>query len=128
MISPKLKKILSGIMIAGDILLGAVFFADLLMGVDPGIDLFLLAFLGTDALLSLDYISRISKEERQKELEDLYRRRHPSITPDQKLDREMAEDISNSSEALDYIDQMDPEELAELLQHHEEEQSHARRR
>ena len=115
-------------MIAGDILLGAVFFADLLMGVDPGIDLFLLAFLGTDALLSLDYISRISKEERQKELEDLYRRRQPSMTAEQKLDREMAEDISGSSEALDYIDQMDPEELAELLQHHEEEQSHVRRR
>ena len=49
-------------MIAGDILLGAVFFADFLAGIDPGIDLFLLAFLGIDALLSLDYIGRLSKE------------------------------------------------------------------
>ena len=65
MLSPKLKKILSGIMIAGDILLGAVFFADLLTGIDPGIDLFLLAFLATDALLSLDYIGRLSKEQKE---------------------------------------------------------------
>ena len=50
-------------MIAGDILLGAVFFADLISGGDPSVNLFLLGFLGTDALLSLDYISRISKEE-----------------------------------------------------------------
>ena len=115
-------------MIAGDILLGAVFFADLLTGGDPAVNLILLGFLGTDALLSLDYISRISKEERQQELENLYRKRRQSLSPDKRLDQEMAEEISGSTEALDYIDQMDPEELAELLQHHEEEQRYARRR
>lgn len=37
-------------MISGDLLLGAVFFADLLAGTDVSIDLFMLAFLGADAL------------------------------------------------------------------------------
>ncbi|MDO4413996.1 MAG: hypothetical protein Q4C20_02850 [Erysipelotrichaceae bacterium] len=120
MISPKLKKILSGIMIAGDILLGAVFFADLISGGDPSVNLFLLGFLGTDALLSLDYISRISKEEREALEKEVRERRY--VRPDQKLDAKMAQEISESREALDHIEEMSPEELAELLQKHEPEE------
>lgn len=107
-------------MIAGDILLGAVFFADLIGGVDPGIDLFLLAFLGTDALLSLDYISRISKEEKEKAEQEIRERRN--LRPEQKLDAEMAREIAASKEALDHIEEMSPEELAQLLQSHEPEE------
>lgn len=101
-------------MIAGDLLLGAVFFADLLSGVDVGIDLFLLAFLSADALLSLDYISRLTKEEelKKKQSQKTYEK------PERRLDREMAADISASNEVLD----MDPDELAELLQSHAQQQ------
>lgn len=115
-------------MIAGDILLGAVFFADLLSGIDPGIDLFLLAFLGTDALLSLDYISRLSKEEKEEEKRALYEQKRYDVHPGRLEDREMADDISSSVEALDYIDEMSPDELAELLQNHKEEQEASYRR
>lgn len=107
-------------MIAGDILLGAVFLADLISGGDPSVNLFLLGFLGTDALLSLDYISRISKEEREALEKEVRERRY--VRPDQKLDAKMAQEISESREALDHIEEMSPEELAELLQKHEPEE------
>ena len=121
MLSSKVKKFLSGIMISGDLLLGAVFFADLLSGTDISIDLFMLAFLGADALLSLDYISRLSKEEELKKKQESSRRYEK---PERRLDREMAEDISSSHEVLE----MDPEELAELLQNHAEEDEEVLRR
>ena len=128
MISNKVKKFLSGVMIAGDILLGAVFFADLLAGMDVSMDLFLLAFLSADALLSLDYIGRLSKEEKEKELAELRLKRAQNMRPDRKLDLEMADDISSETEALSYLEEMDPEELAELLQHREKEESYKQRR
>ena len=128
MISNKVKKFLSGVMIAGDILLGAVFFADLLAGMDVSMDLFLLAFLSADALLSLDYIGRLSKEEKEKELAELRLKRAQNMRPDRKLDLEMADDISAETEALSYLEEMDPEELAELLQHREKEESYKQRR
>ena len=128
MLSPKLKKILSGIMIAGDILLGAVFFADLLTGIDPGIDLFLLAFLATDALLSLDYIGRLSKEQKEQEKQKLYEARQQAVHPDRLEDRKMAQDIASGNEALDYIDELSPDELAELLQNRQEEELEALRK
>ena len=115
-------------MIAGDILLGAVFFADLLAGMDVSMDLFLLAFLSADALLSLDYIGRLSKEEKEKELAEIRLRRAQNMRPERKLDLEMADDISSETEALSYIEEMDPEELAELLQHREKEESYKQRR
>lgn len=127
MISNKVKKFLSGVMIAGDILLGAVFFADLLAGMDVSMDLFLLAFLSADALLSLDYIGRLSKEEKEKELAEIRLKRAQNMRPDRKLDLEMADDISAETEALSCIEEMDPEELAELLQHREKEESYTRR-
>lgn len=128
MISNKVKKFLSGVMIAGDILLGAVFFADLLAGMDVSMDLFLLAFLSADALLSLDYIGRLSKEEKEKELAEIRLKRAQNMRPDRKLDLEMADDISAETEALSYLEEMDPEELAELLQHREKEESYKQRR
>lgn len=128
MISNKVKKFLSGVMIAGDILLGAVFFADLLAGMDVSMDLFLLAFLSADALLSLDYIGRLSKEEKEKELAEIRLKRAQNMRPDRKLDLEMADDISAETEALSCIEEMDPEELAELLQHREKEESYKQRR
>lgn len=128
MISNKVKKFLSGVMIAGDILLGAVFFADLLAGMDVSMDLFLLAFLSADALLSLDYIGRLSKEEKEKELVEIRLKRAQNMRPDRKLDLEMADDISAETEALSYLEEMDPEELAELLQHREKEESYKQRR
>ena len=128
MISNKVKKFLSGVMIAGDILLGAVFFADLLAGMDMSMDLFLLAFLSADALLSLDYIGRLSKEEKEKELAEIRLKRAQNMRPDRKLDLEMADNISAETEALSYLEEMDPEELAELLQHREKEESYKQRR
>lgn len=119
MISPRVKKFLSGVMIAGDILLGSVFLADLLSGTDPGISLFLLAFLSADALLSLDYIGRLSKEE-EEEKKKASRREDP----ERKLDRQMAEDISSSTEAYD----IDPEELAEILADHRQNQTDSLKR
>lgn len=119
MITPRIKKFLSGVMIAGDILLGSVFLADLLSGTDPGISLFLLAFLSADALLSLDYIGRLSKEE-EEEKKKASRREDP----ERKLDRQMAEDISSSTEAYD----IDPEELAEILADHRQNQTDSLKR
>lgn len=106
-------------MIAGDILLGSVFLADLLSGTDSGISLFLLAFLSADALLSLDYIGRLSKEE-EEEKKKASRREDP----ERKLDRQMAEDISSSTEAYD----IDPEELAEILADHRQNQTDSLKR
>lgn len=106
-------------MIAGDILLGSVFLADLLSGTDPGISLILLAFLSADALLSLDYIGRLSKEE-EEEKKKASRREDP----ERKLDRQMAEDISSSTEAYD----IDPEELAQILADHRQNQTDSLKR
>ena len=117
MFSTKVRKWLSGIMIAGDILLGSVFFADLLFGYDTEIDLFILAFLAVDALLSIDYISKLTKEEKE-EIKKAASRAKAQETrkanADRKLDQEMAQDISSQHEALEYQD-MEPDELAELL-------------
>ncbi len=119
MISPRVKKFLSGVMIAGDILLGSVFLADLLSGTDTGISLFLLAFLSADALLSLDYIGRLSKEE-EEEKKKAFRKEDPN----RKLDRQMAEDISSATEAYD----IDPEELAQILADHRQNQTDSLKR
>lgn len=127
MFSPKVKKFLSGIMITGDLLLGAVFFADLLVGggSDIGIDLFLLAFLSADALLSLDYIGRLTKEEKEEKTSRRYE------SDQRRMDRKMAQEISSKTEALDpreVEEEMDPDELAQLLRDQSQNQSQSYRR
>jgi hypothetical protein len=119
MFSPKVKKILSRIMIAGDILLGTVFLAELLEGNDPLFMIFLMAFLTVDAFLSFDYIGRLKKEE-EEELKKAYRKENPG----RELDRQMAEDISSATEAYD----IDPEELAKILADHRQNRNDTLRR
>lgn len=114
-------------MITGDLLLGAVFFADLLVGggSDIGIDLFLLAFLSADALLSLDYIGRLTKEEKEEKTSRRYE------SDQRRMDRKMAQEISSKTEALDpreVEEEMDPDELAQLLRNQSQNQSQSYRR
>ena len=68
--SPKLKQILSGIMIFTDFVLIAFFIAMALDGEDVGISIFLSFFLLIDALLSFDYIRELGyKIKHNRELE-----------------------------------------------------------
>ena len=123
MFSPKVKKFLSGIMIAGDLLLGSFFLADLLTGYDTEIDLFILFFLAADALLSIDYIGKLTKEqvEAKKKEEQAQRRqakKQEAAAQARDLDKEMAADIASNNEALRQLEQeaqLNPDELREML-------------
>ena len=123
MFSPKVKKFLSGIMIAGDLLLGSFFLADLLTGYDTEIDLFILFFLAADALLSVDYIGKLTKEQvdtKKKEQQALRRqaKKQEAAAQAKDLDRQMAADIASNNEALMQLEeeaQLDPDELREML-------------
>ena len=123
MFSPKVKKFLSGIMITGDLLLGSFFLADLLAGYDPEIDLIVLFFLAADALMSIDYIGKLTKEqaEAKKKEQQAQRRqakKQEAAAQARDLDKEMAADIASSNEALRQLEeeaQLDPDELREML-------------
>ena len=109
-------------MILGDLLLMAFFLGDMLYGYDFGIDLFMVIFLGVDMLLSVDYISKLHKQsketnilEEQERLKQLRRTRRIQQEEQQLLDDDaaLAEEIRRTNEAEEEID---PEELADLIQ------------
>ncbi|MCR5229576.1 MAG: hypothetical protein K6D03_05580 [Solobacterium sp.] len=58
--SSELKRVLSGIMVAGDIMLAIIFLFMLLNGELFGLSVFMLAFLAVDAYLSIDYMKQLS--------------------------------------------------------------------
>ncbi|MBQ6451389.1 MAG: hypothetical protein IJJ29_05645 [Solobacterium sp.] len=101
---PEIKRILSAIMIAGDVLI--MFFAieEMLTGWF-GFGLFLTLFLLADAYLSLDYIrsqTQIIKMNEQLRIENAQVRYKRLLEEERKQDRE---DLS----------EYEPEEVAELL-------------
>ena len=118
------KSILSGVMIFFDLLLMAFFFGDMMSGYDVGIDIFMLLFLTTDMLLSIDYIGKLNKqsketaileeEERLKRLRRFRERKQPAQRPVDE-DAAMAADIRRRTEAAQADDEIDPDELAEML-------------
>ena len=120
----KIKKILSGCMIGGDILLMAAFIFDLFTWQDigAGMDLFLTAFLAADALMSMDYIRTLNRQDQvrqdQKEEEMRLRaiREEKELSRRQnRMDQEMAESIRSSRK----LEDMSVEELRDLLRQKE---------
>lgn len=114
----RLKQILSGIMIAGDVLLLIVFLLMFLEGSDIGLSLFMIVFLGIDTWLSADYISTLHQEntlfKEQMELE-IQRRVREELQKQKRReeDSEMAADIRKDREAES---ELDLDDLQDLLQ------------
>lgn len=114
----KLKQILSGFMIAGDVLLLIVFLLMFLEGSETGLSLFMIIFLSIDAYLSADYISSLHKNSSYLTMrqEAAMRRRikaEMEREQRQKEDQEMAENIRKNVEAKNNLE---PEDLQDLLQ------------
>ncbi len=111
-------------MIGGDILLMAAFIFDLFTWQDigAGADLFLTAFLAADALMSMDYIRTLNRQDQvrqdQKEEEMRLRaiREEKELSRRQnRMDQEMAESIRSSRR----LEDMSVEELRDLLRQKE---------
>ena len=120
----KIKRFLSGCMIAGDLALMAAFIYDILTWQDIGLgmDLFLIGFLAVDALMTVDYIKTLKRldEVRRDQMEEEKRLRaireeESFIAREKRMDREMAENIRSNRT----LDEMSVEELRDLLRQKE---------
>ncbi|MBQ6221924.1 MAG: hypothetical protein IJJ44_04885 [Solobacterium sp.] len=102
--NPKLKSILTGIMIAGDAFFSLVALVLLLDG-DVLLGLGMLLFLMIDTALSIDYI-KIQKNH-AKQLEEL--RRENAIARYSHIRKQQEEETANP------LEENEPDEIAELL-------------
>lgn len=115
-----LKQILSGVMIAGDVLLMLFFGGDFLSGFhEAGLDIFALVFLAVDAYLSIDYILYLHRQKvaldhqaveehvasiREQAREEKIEQQRVS------LDDALAQDVRNAK-----VEEPDSEELKDML-------------
>jgi len=121
----RLKQILSGVMIFGDIIFIAAFASILFDGaIDTSIGVIMIVFLIIDALLTVDYIRSLEKQSKaQIQQEEEEARLKAERLKREEEDREwrevqkasMAEELKS---ALEDKDQISTDELRELLQSH----------
>jgi len=121
----RLKQILSGVMIFGDIIFIAAFASILFDGaIDTSIGVIMIVFLIIDALLTVDYIRSLEKQSKaqiqQEEEEALLKAERLKREAEDREWREvqkasMAEELKS---ALEDKDQISTDELRELLQSH----------
>lgn len=111
-------------MIAGDLALMTAFIYDILTWQDIGLgmDLFLIGFLAVDALMTVDYIKTLKRQDevRRDQMEEEKRLRaireeESFIAREKRMDREMAENIRSNRT----LDEMSVEELRDLLRQKE---------